>query len=411
MQRPDGKLPLPLEGTRVLDATHIVAGPFCSLILADMGAEVIKIERPGVGELNRRRGAMVQGPGDQRVSSRFLGLNRNKKSVTLDLRDPLCKHAFENMLRTSDVLLDNWGPGALDRLGFSYQHLSEINPGLIYATISGYGGHPESQGPYSEWPANNLCVQAMGGWMAMNGAAGGTPQGVGENIGDSIPGLWTALGIVLALETRRKTGMGQHVDMAMYECMAAHTLSTMAGYQSTGYDGPPTEENAIGAGLVIRARDGYVVMAGARPEESWTALWRLLGREDLLQDPRYRGQGADPEFYRRNIVPAIEQWSQDLDREDVCRQLTQTGVSMGMVQTMGDLDRCPHLEARGSFVDAGDTFGGSYRTLKTPLSLTRCEDIPANPPPTLGSSNQDILCGIGGLTGQELDQLQRRGAV
>ena len=411
MPHPDGRLPLPLEGIRVLDATHIVAGPFCSLILADMGAEVIKIERPGVGELNRGRGAMIQGPGDQRVSSRFLGLNRNKKSVTLDLRDPLCKQAFENMLKESDVLLDNWGPGALDRLGFGYQRLSEIYPGLIYATISGYGGHPESPGPYSQWPANNLCVQAMGGWMAMIGAHGGVPQGIGENIGDSIPGLWTALGIVLALETRRKSGVGQHVDMAMYECMAAHTLSNMAGYQSTGHDGPPLGENAIAAGLVIRAQDGYVVMAGARPKESWTALWNLLGRQDLLLDPRYLGQGTDPDFYHQKIVPAIELWSQDLLREDVCRQLTKTGVSMGMVQTMGDLDRCPDLEARGMFIDAGDTFGGSYRTLKTPVRLTGCQDVPDNPPPALGSSNLDILCGIGGMTSQELDQLQRRGAV
>ena len=394
-----------------MDATHIVAGPFCSLILADMGAEVIKIERPRVGELNRSRGAMVEGPQDQRISSRFLGLNRNKKSVTLDLRDPVCKKAFENMLEASDVLLDNWGPGALNRLGLGYEHLSEINSGLIYATISGYGDHPDSQGPYSQWPANNLCVQAMGGWMGLTAANGQIPQGVNENIGDSIPGLWTALGVVLALETRRKTGKGQHVDMAMYECMAVHTLSNMAAYQSTGYDGPPSQESAIGAGLVIRAQDGYVVMAGARPEESWTALWRLLGREDLIQDPRYLGRSADPDFYFQEIVPAIEQWSQNLPREEVCRQLTETGVSMGMVQTMGDLDRCPHLEARGMFLDAGDTFGGPYRALKTPVRLTGCADIPANPPPALGSSNRDVLCGIGGLTNQELEQLQQRGAL
>ncbi|MEK7814758.1 MAG: CoA transferase, partial [Chloroflexota bacterium] len=222
------KLPFPLEGIRVLDATHIVAGPFCSMILADMGAEVIKIERTGVGERARSNVPFVNGPDGQRVSARFLGVNRNKKSVTLDLRDPRCKATFENLVRASDVLLDNWGPGALHRLGLGYDHLRQINPGLIYASLTGYGeGNPDGsgRGPYSNWPANNPCVQGMGGWMEITGAPDGPPQMVGDNIGDSVPGLWTALGVVLALETRHKTGLGQHVDMAMYDCMAAHTTS------------------------------------------------------------------------------------------------------------------------------------------------------------------------------------------
>ena len=133
------KSPPPLVGVRVLDATHIVAGPFCSMILADMGAEVIKIERPGSGDLSRGRGPFIKGDDGKEVSSRFLGVNRNKKSVTLDLRDPKCKEIFENLIRESDVLLDNWGSGAFQRLGLGYDHLKEINPGLIYASITGYG--------------------------------------------------------------------------------------------------------------------------------------------------------------------------------------------------------------------------------------------------------------------------------
>ena len=142
------------------------------------------------------------------------------------------------MVASSDVLIDNWGPCALERLGLGYKHLREINQGLIYATITGYGDNEDLKGPYSSWPANNLCVQGMGGWMGITGTGDGPAHSVGENVGDSVPGLWTALAIVLALETRRKTGQGQHVDMAMYECMAAHTLSNMAAYQATGYDGP-----------------------------------------------------------------------------------------------------------------------------------------------------------------------------
>ena len=415
MEQNDGGLPLPLEGIRVLDATHIVAGPFCSLILADMGAEVIKIERPKTGELNRSRGDFIQSGDGRSISARFLGLNRNKKSVTLDLRNPTCKKAFENMVSASDVLVDNWGPGALERLGLGYGRLHEIYAGLIYATITGYGDNEGLQGPYSSWPANNLCVQGMGGWMALtgtgNGTGGGPAQSVGENVGDSVPGLWSALAIVLALETRRKTGIGQHVDMAMYECMAAHTLSNMAAYQATGFDGPPSPESAIGAGLVLRAQDGQVVLAGARPERSWEAMWRMLGREDLLHDPRYVGKGATPGFYHSQIVPAIEQWSKDLSRMEVCRRLTEAGFSMGMVQTMADLDRCPHMEARKMFVDAGDTFGGSFRSMKTPIRLTGCVEMPSKTPPPLGADSEDVLSDIGGLTKDQVEQLREEGAV
>jgi crotonobetainyl-CoA:carnitine CoA-transferase CaiB-like acyl-CoA transferase len=163
------ELPLLLEGIRELDATHIVAGPFCSMILADMGAEVIKIERPRTGDLSRGRGPFIRGQDGQQVSSRYLGVNRNKKSVTLDLRHPRCKAAFENLVRASDVLLDNWGPGAFSRLGLGYERLRELNPGLVYATITGYGDSDGRRGPYSNWPANNLSIQGMAGWMEITG--------------------------------------------------------------------------------------------------------------------------------------------------------------------------------------------------------------------------------------------------
>ena len=177
-------LPLPLEGIRVLDATHIVAGPFCSLILADMGAEVIKIERPRTGDIARGRTPFITDEDGNRMSSRFLGINRNKKSVSIDLRNPRCKEAFEKLVSESDVLVDNWGSGAFRRLGLGYDRLSEINPGLIYASITGYGDSDGLTGPYSNWPANNMAIQAMAGWMEMTGEPGGVPQAVGANIGD-----------------------------------------------------------------------------------------------------------------------------------------------------------------------------------------------------------------------------------
>ena len=396
------KLPLPLEGIRVLDLTHIVAGPFCSMIFADMGAEVIKVERPGAGDRSRINTPFKDGPNGQKVSVRYLGVNRNKKSVTLDLRDPRCKSAFEKMVKESDILLDNWGPGALRRLGLGYEVLSQMNPGLIYASITGYGDTEDMQGPYSQWPANNPCVQGMGGWMEITGAPGGAPQMVGDNIGDTVPGVWSALGVMLALETRHKTGKGQHVDMAMYDCMVAHTTSSMPLYQLTGQSSSRARENMFSAQLALKTNDGYAVLAGAGDEDKWVALWQLLGREDLIQDPQYLGKGISGEFYFENIVPAIEEWSQHLSKREVAEQLIEIGYSMGMVQNTADLDQCPHLEARKMFVDCGDTLGGSFRTANTPINLTACPDTPTGPPPLLGQHNRDILCSIGGLTEEQL---------
>jgi crotonobetainyl-CoA:carnitine CoA-transferase CaiB-like acyl-CoA transferase len=411
MAASNGKLPLPLEGIRILDATHIVAGPFCSMILADMGAEVIKIERPGAGDRARNNKPIIEKPGGQRVSARFLGVNRNKKSVTLDLRDPRGKRVFHKLVRASEALLDNWGPGALRRLGLGYDDLCQVNKGLVYASITGYGDSEGLRGPYSGWPANNPCVQGMGGWMEVTGPPGSPPQMVGDNIGDSVPGLWAALGVVLALETRRKTGLGQHVDMAMYDCMVAHTTSTMPFYQATGKVIGRSRENMIYAQLTLKANDGFAVLAGAQQEEKWVNLWKLISREELLQDPRYLCRGITGEFYFSHIVPAIEGWSQHLSKWEVTEKLTAIGFSMGVVQNQADLAQCPHLEARDMFVDAGDSLGGSFRTVNTPIHLTGCVDIPSRTPPLLGQDNQEILCSIGGLTVEELDQLQTDGVV
>ena len=409
-------LPLPLEGIRVLDATHIVAGPFCSLILADMGAEVIKIERPRTGDAARGRQPFVGDPDGRQVSSRFLGINRNKKSVTLDLRNSTCKAAFEKLVANSDVLLDNWGPGAFQRLGLGYQRLREINPRLIYAEITGYGDAEGARGPYSNWPANNLAIQAMSGWMDVTGAPDGPPQAVGDNMGDSVPGVWAALGIVLALETRRQTGLGQHVDVAMYECMASHLVSNMNAYQATGktsdYTHGRTRQASLGPGLALRAADGYVVMAGVRTPQRLAALWELIGRADLPEaDERYLQQFPDADFVFDEMIPAIEEWSSQRPKWEVAGRLTELGFSMGVAQSVADLADCPQLQARRMYVDTGDTLGGTFRSLATPIQLTSCRPSHATTPPKLGQHNTEILCTLGGLTPEELAQLAEQGAV
>ena len=405
-------LPLPLEGIRVVDATHIVAGPFCSLILADMGAEVIKIERPRTGDLARGRGPFIGDAQTGQISSRFLGVNRNKKSVTLDLRNAICKAAFESLVTNSDVLLDNWGPGAFRRLGFGYDRLREINPRLIYAEITGYGDAEGARGPYSDWPANNLAIQAMSGWMDLTGEPGGTPQAVGDNIGDSVPGVWAALGIVLALETRRQTGVGQHVDVAMYECMASHVISNMNAYQATGANPGRTRQAALNPGLALRASDGHVVMAGVRTPQRLAGLWELIGRSDLPEaDERYLQQFPDADFVFDEMIPAIEEWSSQRPKWEVAGRLTELGFSMGVAQSVADLADCSQLEARGMYIETGDTLGGTFRSLATPIQLTSCRQPDAGTPPKLGQHNAEILCTLGGLSPEQLTDLEEQGAV
>ena len=403
---------LPLEGIRVMDVTHIVAGPFCSMILADMGAEVIKIERPGVGERGRGNGPFIHNEAGESISARYLGLNRNKKSVALDLRDPRCKAAFERMVKESDILLDNWGPGALRRLGLGYDVLKQLNPALIYTSLTGYGD-PEgpAPGPYSNWPANNPCVQGMGGWMAVTGEPGGGPQMVGDNIGDSVPGVWTALGIMMALEKRHRTGEGAFVDMSMYDCMTAHTTSTMPFYQATGTPAGRERGNMLSAQLALMAKDGWVVLAGAGGPEKWKDLWRLMDREDLIEDERYLGVGVSGDFYLNSFVPALEGWTMERTKAEVTSQLIEIGYSMGIVQDTADLDKCPHLEARGMFVNGGDNLGGIFRTVNTPIKFADGAETPNIAPPLLGANNEEILCSIGGVTREELDLMQSDGVI
>ena len=193
--------------------------------------------------------------------------------------------------------------------------------------------------------------------------------------------------------------------------MATHLVSSINGYQVTGEVPGRSRDRLRTAGLTFQAKDGYVVLAGVRPEERWRALWSLIGRDDLADDPEYLGKSEDGDFYFHNVIPAIENWSRNLSKWRVCDQLSEIGFSMGVAQSVADLDKCPHLEARQMFVETGDTLSGRFRSLKTPVRLTGCVEPASNTPPELGEHNQEILCGIGGLTSQELAELGEGGWV
>ena len=404
-------MPPPLEGIRVLDSTHIIAGPFCSMLLADAGAEVIKIERPQTGEAGRLTRPLIRNEDGEAVSVRFITVNRNKRSVTLNLRHPSGKALFEDLVRISDVVLDNWGPGAMERLGLGYERLSELNQSIVCASITGYGDNDALRGPYSAWAANNPCAQAMAGWMEVTGEPGAPPQMVGDNIGDTIPAVWTAYAILLALESRRKTGLGQHVDMAMYDCMVAHNTSSIPLYQFIGKAPGRDREAMTTAQLTLKAKDGYVVLAGARQEAKWEALWKLIGREELIQDSRYLGRDVRGDFFVNEIQSALEEWTKDISKWDLTQTLLGVGFSAGMVQNAEDMVNCPHLEARHMWTEIEDPIAGKFIVSSNPVKMSRVAEKPVLRPPLLGEHNEEVLGGLVGLTPTKLQEMASEGII
>ncbi len=406
------KLPLPLEGVRVVDCTHIVAGPFCSMLLGDAGAEVIKIERPGMGDRSRLNRPYLQDRDGSTVSGRFLAINRNKKSLTLDMAHARGKELFQDLVAVSDVVLDNYGPGALRRLGLGYDQLQAINPAIIYASITGYGNSEGQKGPYSNWAAHNPCVQGMAGWMNITGGPDGPPEMVGDNIGDSVPAVWTAYGVMLALQTRNRTGLGQHVDVAMYDCMMMHNTSVFPFYQVNGEPPGRQRQNMTSAQLALEARDGYVVLAGAIGEDKWDALWRRVGRPDLAEDPRYLGRDVEGPFYLDVIRPTLEEWTKHHPKREVSDLLLELGFSASMVQDAADMMACPHLEVRDMFVDLDyPVTTGSFKAPSTPVKLSAAPPMPVQRPPVLGEHTQEVLQGLLGLSRGEIQALRQHGAV
>lgn len=386
------KTPLPLAGVRVLDVSHIIAGPFCVSILADLGADVIKVEPPVRGELGRTMGVPINKDSGGMTTS-FAVLGRSRKGMSLDLRSADGLQVFRELVRVSDVVVENFTPGTMERLGLSYSALNEINPSLIYAAISGYGQMEPFTGPYKDWPANNATAQAMGGLMELSRGPDGAPVMVGATVGDTIPGLWAALSIITAIHHRSNTGQGQFIDVAMYDCMAAMCYQSIADYHVTG---SLPERTGDGQGVTftgtLPCKDGHIAVSmwGNRPEQ-WTRMWKEIGEADLIGDdeadpvrPGGRGSFAD-------IRQALEQWLAALSKPDAVRAIIAFGFSAGMVQTAQEVYNCPQLEARQVFMDIDDGTGGSVRAIGVPTKFSSHQLQPPTRAPSLGEHNDEVL--------------------
>ena len=394
-----------LKGIRVIDMTHNQAGPACAQILGFLGADVIKLEEPTGGDVARTN--MRDKPDSDSLF--FLILNANKRSLTLNLKTEDGKALFRRLIAESDVLLENFGPGALDRLGLGYDALSKLNPKLIYATIKGFGTY----GPYSGYKSFEPIAQAMGGAMAVTGFPENPPTYVFPAIGDSGTGMHMAIGILAALQQRHTTGKGQHVEVSMQDAVVNLIRVSLRDHQRFGHP-PPRTGNQLGRtvpGTTYPCAPGgpndYVYIF-AQPQ-MWKPLLGAMGQPELADDPRFKT--PDLRWENRDALNAIvEAWTRQRTKHAVMDILGAAGVPSGACQDTGEVLADPHLRARDMIVDVDFPTRGTYQTVGCPIKLS---DSPAeiSRPPMLGEHTDEVLAALCGVGPDELRRLHEIGAV
>jgi formyl-CoA transferase len=394
-----------LNGIRVIDMTHNQAGPACAQILAFLGADVIKLEEPKGGDVARTN--MRDKPDSDSLF--FLILNANKRSLTLNLKTDEGKNLFRKLVAQCDVLLENFGPGALDRLGLGYAALREINRRLIYATIKGFGTY----GPYADFKSFEPIAQAMGGAMCVTGFPENPPTYVWPAIGDSGTGMHMAIGILAALQQRHATGNGQHVEVSMQDAVVNLLRVSLRDHQRNGRPTPRTG-NQLGRtvpGTTYPCAPGgpndYVYIF-AQPQ-MWKPFVNAIGQPELADDPRFNT--PDGRWENRTALNAIiATWTSQRSKHDVMRILGEAGVPSGACQDTGEVLADPHLHAREMIVDVEYPTRGSYKTVGCPIKLS---DSPAlvQRPPLLGEHTTELLGELCGVSADAVAQLRAAGVV
>lgn len=398
----------PLAGIRVIGLEQYMAGPYCTMLLADAGAEVIKIERPGTGDPRRAMPPFVEKAGVRKAAG-FMGYNRNKQSLALDFQRPKGQEVFKRLIAKSDVLVENLRPGSLDRLGLGYPALKELNPRLVHAVISGFGRLPGRRGPYSDRPAFDIVAEAMSGIMHLVGFEDKPPSWTIYGMADIYSGMVTAYGIMLALFMRGRTGEGQFVDSAMYDNMLSLNEAMVALHSVAGqspHRGRPRNAYPRGA---YKARDGYVAV-NVPDERIWRRWCEIMQRTDLIENPR-SNSGTARAQNRAFIDSVIEQWFAGLTRSEAVEQLNNAGVPSGPVHTAEDVFACPQAQARGMLLPIVDAEVGEYRFARTPPHLSAIPDVPAMPAPALGQHTRVILQELLGYAPAEIDALRTDKAI
>jgi formyl-CoA transferase len=375
----------PLHGIRVIDLTQAMAAPFCTMNLADMGADVIKVEPPG-GEETRRGSTSRNGH-----SATFMTINRSKRGITVDLKKPEGVEIIHRLAKTSDVFVQNYRPGAAGRLGVAWEDLHALNPRLVYCAISGFG----ATGPYASRGGYDLIAQGMSGIISVTGDEHGPPAKAGVPLSDLAAGLFGAYGILCALEHREKTGEGQFVDTSLLEAAMALTVWESTEYWVTGQAPKPlgSAHRLSAPYQALRARDGYFTV-GANNDKLFEAFCRAIERPDLLADPRFGGR-RERFANRVALIPEIEKTTIAEDRGHWLGRLEKEGVPSGPINTYAEALIDPHALARNMMVDLVHPGAGAIKALGVPVKLSHTPGAVDRAAPMLGEHNADILTELG----------------
>jgi crotonobetainyl-CoA:carnitine CoA-transferase CaiB-like acyl-CoA transferase len=386
-----------LDGLRVLDVSQVMAGPFCCLLLADMGAEVIKIEKPDGGDDSRR----MAPPFLQGESAAFLAMNRNKRSLALDLKRPEGRAVFHRLAAHSDVIVENFRPGTLEALGLGYAQLGADHPELIYCSISGFG----QTGPYHERGGFDLVAQGMSGLMSITGHPGEPPVKVGVPIADLNAGMYAAYGVLCAYIHRLRTGRGQFVDTSLLEAGIAYTVWESAIYFATGQIPPPmgSAHRLSAPYQAFRTADSYINV-GAANQANWEKLAHALTREELLSDLRFEDNPSRT-VHAAELAAELEKTFLTRPTGEWLAQLEAAGVPAGPIYDMAQVYADPHIQARSMMVEIDHPSAGRVRNIGIPVKMSETPGAIRRPAPTLGQHTAEIL-GEMGLGPEEIEKLR-----
>lgn len=394
----------PLEGIRVLDLTQAYAGPFCTMHLADHGAEVIKIERAGVGDQTR-----TWGPFKNDFSAYFALINRNKKGITLDFSVDEGREAFMELVKHSDVVVENFRVGTTDKLGIGYEDIKKVNPRIIYASISGFG----LTGKYAKRPCYDIVAQAMSGMMSVTGYPDAPPVKIGPSVADNYSGTYLALGVTMALFQREKTGEGRRIDVAMVDTLFSVMENFVVDYTVGGKT--PHRQGNVDPGIApfdsFQAKDGMFVM-GCGTNRFWASLCGLMGREELINDPRYATNALRCDNYLPGLKQAVEAWSTTLTIDQLEEKIVGAGIPFGRIMTIPEIAEHEIIKERNMLWEVYQPgMDSKIRIAGSVIKIHGLPDEVQKAAPQLGEDTDEVLKNVAGYSEAKIAELRKTEVV
>lgn len=395
----------PLSGLRVLDLTRVLAGPTCTQMLGDLGAEVIKIERPEAGD--DTRGFAPPFVPNTKESAYFVGVNRNKKSVTLDIAKPEGQAIILKLLEHCDILVENFKVGALAKYGLGYEQLAKTHPRLIYCSITGFG----QTGPYAPRPGYDALIQAMGGVMSLTGEPNGSPQKVGVPVADLFAGLYGCIGILAAVNHRNNTGQGQQIDIGMLDTHVAWLANQGMNYLATG-ENPPRLGNQhpnIAPYQEFPTKDGYIILAVGN-DPTFERFCKAFGQEALLADPRFATNPIRVQN-RQLVTDTLTPVMKSKTTAEWIEALEALKIGCGPINTLEQVFADPHVQAREMVVEMAHGSGETVKVIANPVKLSATPPSYRSAPPVLGEHTQDVLTAVLKMSAADIAALKEKGIV